>query len=66
MSNFVGYPESTRRFYAELIYASLLNIAAVRQGLFDEYFSADLTGDTWFRFVEAQPEIHHHMVVGSV
>ena len=34
MSSFVGYPESTRRFYSDLIYAAVLNEAAVRHGLF--------------------------------
>ena len=57
MSNFSSYPPSTRMFYNRIIFVTMLNIAAVKQGLFDVLLSDTDDVWTWFRFYDQVPEL---------
>lgn len=54
---FDGYPRDTRLFYAQVLYVMMLNIAAVKQGLFDVLLSETEDPFSWFRFYDQIPSI---------
>ena len=54
---FKGYPLETRAFYNKLLYTVVLNDLAVQHGLFDVYLSDTDDIFSWFRFVDAMPNI---------
>jgi len=56
-NSFEGYPESTRKFYAQIVYLMTLNLAAYQRGLFDTLLSETDDPFSWFRFAEAIPEL---------
>lgn len=44
-NQFAEYPEATRKFYNRIIYISMMNLVAVRRGLFDANF-CDIADET--------------------
>lgn len=59
MSDFAQFPKETRQFYNQIVYLSLLNLAAVKRGMFDtvlcEVEDDELCLFAWFRFCEQIP-----------
>jgi hypothetical protein len=54
---FEGYPLKTRAFYNRILWMMWLNLEATRHGYFDVLLSDTEDPFTWFRFVEAIPDI---------
>jgi hypothetical protein len=52
-----GFPLKTRAFYNRIFWLMWLNLEAYRHGYFDVLLSETEDPITWFRFVEAIPNI---------
>ena len=56
---FAEFPVETRQFYSQIVYLAMLNLTAVKQGLFDVNL-CDIEDDelclySWFRFCDQIP-----------
>jgi hypothetical protein len=54
---FAGYPESTKKFYTNILYMMALNDLAVSKGYFDVRLCDTNDMISWFRFVEMMPQL---------
>lgn len=52
-----GYPQDSRAFYNRVCWICVLNLEAYRHGYFDVLLCETEDPFTWFRFVEAIPDI---------
>jgi hypothetical protein len=54
-STFVGFPESTQRFYQPLLFMLMLNIQSYKRGLFDVLLCETDDVYSFVRFIEDLP-----------
>lgn len=58
---FADFPIETKVFYGDIVFIALLNIAAVKAGLFDVYLCETDDFFTWHRFYDQIPEFKHRL-----
>jgi hypothetical protein len=62
---FQDFPKETRAFYSRIVYKGMLNIVAVRRGLFDQIFCESTDETVFYRFHALMDSIKQELLGNS-